>query len=79
MPKIRLSLSVGDEHLADLAGIAGAARKAGMDVEHQHASLGIVTGSIEAGKLDALRRIPGVAAIEEERQVGVAPPGSDLQ
>jgi hypothetical protein len=79
MPKVRLSLSVSDEHVKDLDGIAAAARKAGLDVEHQHASLGIVTGSIDAGKLDALRRIPGVAAIEEERQVGVAPPGSDVQ
>ena len=79
MGKVRLSLSVGDEHTKDLARIAKALKKAGMKVEQQLASLGVITGEIDADKLPALGRIPGVMHVEEERQVGIAPPGSPIQ
>jgi hypothetical protein len=79
MGKVRLSLSVSDAHAKDLGKIAKAVQKIGMKVEQQLAGLGVITGEIEADKLSALGRIPGVAHVEEERQVGIAPPGSPIQ
>jgi hypothetical protein len=79
MAKVRLSLSVSDSHLKQLSQVAKAAKKAGMKVEQQHDALGVLTGSIDEKKLSALHRIEGVSHVEEQRAVGIAPPGSPIQ
>jgi hypothetical protein len=79
MKKVRLSLSVSDTHLGDIKKVVKAAKKAGMSVEAQHESLGVVTGSIDADKLAALQRVAGVGHVEEERKVGIAPPDRQVQ
>ncbi len=79
MAKVRLSLSVSDSHLKHLGKVAKAVKKVGMKVEQQHDALGVLTGSIDADKVERLRRIAGVSSVEEERQVGVPPPGSPIQ
>jgi hypothetical protein len=77
MSKIRLSLSVdaGEQ----LEKVARAAKKIGMNIESSLSDLGVLTGSIEANKLDKLHKIEGVTSIEPERQVGVPPPSSPIQ
>jgi len=79
MAKVRLSLSVSDSHLKHLGKIAQAAKKAGMVVEQQLDTLGILTGSIDADKVSKLHRIDGVSSVEPERQVGVPPPERPVQ
>jgi hypothetical protein len=79
MAKIRLSVGVDDSHLQRMGEVAKAARHAGMEVEQQLGDLGVLTGSIDEEKLDALRRIPGVAHVERERDVRIPPPGSPVQ
>lgn len=79
MPTVKLSLSVRDSHLGRLGEVAKAAEKAGMAVERQIGSLGIVTGSIDAEKLGQLGQIAGVENVETERGVQIPPPGSDVQ
>jgi hypothetical protein len=79
MAKVRLSVSVGDSHVSDLGKVAKAAKKAGMKVDQQLDAIGVLTGSIDASKLESLHRIEGISHIEKEREVGIAPPGSPVQ
>jgi hypothetical protein len=79
MAKVRLTLSVSDSHLKHLDKVAKAAQKAGMTVEHRHDDLGVLTGSIDAKKIDKLHRIAGVAQIAEDRELRIAPPGNPVQ
>jgi len=79
MAKVRLTVSVSDSHIKQLGKIAKAAEKAGMTVDQKLEDLGVFTGSIEADKRDRLRQIDGVSHVEEERTVGVPPPGSSVQ
>jgi hypothetical protein len=43
------------------------------------ANLGMVTGSIDSAKVDSLRKVKGVAEIEEQRDVQLPPPDSPVQ
>jgi hypothetical protein len=79
MAKVRLTLSISDSHLKDIGGVAKAATKAGMKVEQRLESLGVLTGSIDAHKVERLHKIPGVSHVEEERKVQLPPPGSPVQ
>jgi hypothetical protein len=79
MAKVRLSVSVGDSYLKDIDKIARAAAKIGMNVEQRLESIGVFTGLIEANKVAGLRKIAGVAGVEEERIVNLPPSGSPVQ
>ena len=79
MPKVRLSISVGDQHLSHFEKVLKDAEKAGMKVEKKHKGLGIATGSIDADKINSLRKVEGVDHVEEERQIQIPPPESDVQ
>jgi hypothetical protein len=79
MTKLRVTLSVNDSHLKQLRKVAQAAKKAGMKLEQQLDTLGVLTGVIDADKVEHLRRIEGVSSVEQEREVRVPTPGSPLQ
>lgn len=79
MAKVRLTLSVSDSHLKKLGAVAKAAAKAGMKVEQTHKTLGVLSGSIDAGKVGKLRAIAGVSSVEEERTIQLPPSGSPVQ
>ena len=51
----------------------------GMEVDAKHKDIGVVNGSIEKDKIDSLRKVKGVEHIEEQREVRIAPPESDIQ
>lgn len=79
MARVRLSVSVSDSHMDRLADVAEAAARAGMDVEQRLPQVGVLTGTIDEDRLQALQGVPGVQHVEEEREVGIAPPDSRLQ
>jgi hypothetical protein len=79
MAKVRLTVSVKDSHLKNVGAVAKAAKKAGMKVEQQLDDLGVLSGSIDASKLESLQRLEGVSHVEEERQVQLPPGGSPVQ
>lgn len=74
----KVVVSVADDGLADLPSVVSALRAAGMEVDGVMEALGVVTGSVPgptaAGASGALGAVPGVAAVEVEREVGL-PPG----
>ena len=79
MPKVKLSVSVDDAHLGRFAEVVGSCERAGLEVEEAMDAIGVITGAIDADKVDGLRRVPGVADVEEERRYRIAPPDSDVQ
>ncbi|MFL6214869.1 MAG: ketohydroxyglutarate aldolase [Blastocatellia bacterium] len=54
-------------------------KQAGMTVENELKSTGIVTGSVDETKIKHLRAINGVATLEPEQSYQIAPPDSDVQ
>lgn len=79
MPKVKLSLSIDDQHLPRFSELVREAEKAGLKVENKHKDIGVVTGSIDSEKIDSLRNVEGVAHVEEERKIQIPPPESDIQ
>ena len=62
----------------DTEQIAEELRAAGMSVEQVLVEVGIVTGSVDAARRASLAAIPGVLAVETERNLRIPPlePGS---
>jgi hypothetical protein len=79
MPQVKLSISIDDQHLNQFAKVVKDVKKAGLKVEERHKDIGVVTGSINKDKVDSLRNVEGVAHVEEEREIRIPPPESDVQ
>ncbi|QZZ19142.1 ketohydroxyglutarate aldolase [Leptothermofonsia sichuanensis E412] len=79
MSKIQLLISVNEEYKDRLPEVAEKLRSAGMQVDQWLVEIGVITGSAASEKIEQLRQIPGVAAIEAAAEYQIAPPDSDLQ
>ncbi|HEV2786608.1 MAG TPA: hypothetical protein VGV67_09490 [Solirubrobacteraceae bacterium] len=74
-----VTVTVADSHAGDIDEVAERLRRAGMQVDRVLAALGVITGSIDAGRLGALEALPGVAAVERQTGFQIAPPDADVQ
>lgn len=74
MARVRMLISVRDSHLGSLDDIAKAAEQAGMDVDTKMAEIGVVSGLIDADRIDRLRAIEGVQDVEVDKKFTL-PPG----
>lgn len=72
-------VTVADSHAGDIEELAGRLRLAGMHVQGVLGRLGVITGSVELAQLDAIEAVPGVAAVEQQATVRIAPPDADVQ
>ncbi len=79
MAKVRLSIVLEEGHLPKFNEVVRSLKKAGMTVENQLQSTGIVTGSVDEKKIKQLQKVNGVAQIEREHSLQIAPPDSDVQ
>lgn len=79
MPKVKLSVSVDDQHMGKFSEVVKSIEKAGLEVDAKHKDIGVVNGSIDKDKIDSLRKVAGVQHIEEQKDVRIAPPDSDVQ
>lgn len=79
MAKARLSVVVKDSHLPKFREVVKSLKQAGMTIENELKSVGIVTGSVDEMKIDRLREVEGVAEVEPEQSFQIAPPESDVQ
>lgn len=79
MAKVKLSISVDEEHLSQFPKIMKEVEKAGMEIDQELEDLGVATGAIDEDKVAALREVEGVEHVEEEREFQIAPPDSDVQ
>jgi hypothetical protein len=75
----RITVTIADDHLGRATEVADQLRAAGMTVEQVLGTVGIITGSVEAGQRASLQAVPGVVAVEEETTFQIAPPDAEIQ
>ena len=79
MSRVNLSVSVKDDHLPHFSEFVSQLKKTGFEVDQELPTAGVVTGSIDAHKVQELNKLIGVAHVEESRQIQIPPPESDIQ
>lgn len=65
--QIRVAIAVSDDAIRRVREVLDACDLLGFLVSSIVSQVGIITGSIDADRLDELRAVPGVAAVERER------------
>jgi hypothetical protein len=73
-----VNLIVAVEQLDNFGETVEQMKEAGLRIEQQLKSIGVVTGKIDSEKLSSLRRVNGIK-VENSFQHQIAPPESRLQ
>jgi hypothetical protein len=79
MAKTQVNISVEDNYLDRIDDVLRRLQKAGLGSSRQMKDIGVITGSVEQDQVEALRRVPGVASVEQSRQISIPEPSSDVQ
>ncbi len=74
-----LSVNVALTDPRELPAVLKRLRQAGFVTRQVLEEVGVVSGSIPPDKLEALRRVEGVAEVEPDRTVQLPPPDADVQ
>lgn len=69
MSEVNLNLSIPDP--SKFRSAIDEAERHGLKVKREFENLGIASGSINAGKITALKEIDGIASVEPDRQVKI--------
>jgi hypothetical protein len=77
--KMKVNIVVADDYENRFPEVVEAAQQAGLDVEEQLPTIGLITGTIDESKRSMLERVQGVAAVEAPRTYQLSPPESDIQ
>ncbi|TWF74735.1 hypothetical protein FHX44_11617 [Pseudonocardia hierapolitana] len=78
MPE-KVTVSVTDEAVGRIDEVVAALEHGGMHVDQVLRPIGLITGSIDTQRVQALGDVAGVAAVERQRTVQLPPPDSDVQ
>lgn len=65
----RVIVTVDDDHVHEIQSVAEALRQAGMQITNVLHSSGIITGRLAQSQRQAIERIPGIAALEPDRDM----------
>ena len=72
-------VTVSDEALSDIQRIADNLKAKGMNVDRVMSMTGVISGSSPPSRLPALKKISGVASVEEELSAELPPVDSKRQ
>jgi hypothetical protein len=75
---VEVIVSIADAYLDQAHKVVQRCRRAGLRVKELLEEIGIVYGSIDTTKIATLRRVTGVAAVEESRQIQLPPDNADV-
>jgi hypothetical protein len=78
MPE-KITISVADDAIDRIDEVVAALEDGGMQVDQVLRPLGVITGSADTRRVQALGAVSGVAAVEPQRTVQLPPPDSDVQ
>jgi hypothetical protein len=78
MPE-KVTVSLADDAVARIDEVVAALEHGGLRVEPVLRAIGVITGSVDTGRVKALGDVAGVVAVEPERTVRLPPPASDVQ
>jgi hypothetical protein len=76
---IRVAIAVADEALERMQEVMRACRALGFRADSKLSGVGVFTGVVEAEAIEALRAVPGVAAVELERATRIHRPPRSLE
>ena len=79
MSTVNLLISLDDEHIEQISEVIQNLKAAGLHVEQTMTQLGVITGSCDAAKVEAISQVKGVSHVETEQKYQIAPPDSDIQ
>lgn len=79
MSQVPICVSIDEAHLAQIQQISQRLQSSGMTVEQTLATIGVITGSINADRLENITQIEGVKNVETQQNYQLNPPHSDLQ
>jgi hypothetical protein len=79
MSRVNVSVLVSDESLSRIDDVVKQVKSRGMHVDRVLQKTGVLTGSVEADDLGGLNKVNGVSGVEQQRQIRIAPPDSDVQ
>ena len=63
----RITVTIDDDHLAEIQTVAVALQNVGMNVGQVLATIGIITGDAPAAKIDELKQVAGVVDVEPDQ------------
>lgn len=72
-------VTVSDEALSNIYQLADRLAAEGMKIDRVMPVTGVITGSSPANKVSSLKKVTGVASLEEELAASLPPPDSTLQ
>ena len=78
MPE-KITISVADDAIDRIDEVVAALEDGGMQVDQVLRPLGVITGSVDTQRVQALGAVAGVASVEPQRTVRLPPPDSDVQ
>ena len=79
MKREHVNVSVTDDYLRRFDQVVRHCKQAGLQVTHVMKEVGVISGSIDAAKLDDLAHVKGVAFVEPAQRYQIAPPESEIQ
>jgi hypothetical protein len=79
MSVMNVNIVVADEYMGRFSQVLQRSKKVGLHVKDQMKEMGLIIGSIDSSKLDELKRVKGISAVEKDREINLAPPDSDIQ
>jgi len=74
-----VTVTVDAAHTGAIDAVARRLRDAGLDVDGVLGSIGVITGSVAASELPAVKAVVGVAAVEEQTSFELPPPDAGVQ
>jgi hypothetical protein len=75
----RITVTANDDHVGRIDDLAERLRAAGMRVDQVLRQVGVITGSVDRSRRAAITSVPGVAVVEDDEPVQLAPPDADIQ
>jgi hypothetical protein len=77
--KKHLLVTIDDASQAKMDKVVANLKKAGLTNIQQMKSIGIVSGEAAPSKIEALKKVPGVVAVEESSWIQLPPPDAPIQ
>jgi hypothetical protein len=74
-----VTVLVSPSYLDRFDDVVERVQAAGLQVEDVLRTTGVIAGAIESDRIDALRSVDGVAAVEIQRTIQLPPPASRIQ
>lgn len=76
---MKITVTVAEPDRVQITNVAQRLRSAGMEIDQVLEALGMITGTVPAGKMAALAVLDGVASVDEELRYQLPDPGDEVQ